>query len=201
MNTLPIHNNNDPVLRFKLMLKQHYETGINYLCITKRNNWQRYKGSGIRWNRLIKKHPSEIYTTLIYSSNNIEEFNSICVAYSNLLNVKGSSIFANLIDEMGYDKQNWGIIGQEALKKKNNRGGCCTTKWALENKENHLINCSNAGKLGGKIVGSMFWWNNGVVNKKAFKSPGQEWQRGLIMSVKKRNQVYTKLAGHNKGKI
>jgi hypothetical protein len=29
--------------KYKLLLKQHWETGINYLCITKKN-WKKYSG-------------------------------------------------------------------------------------------------------------------------------------------------------------
>ena len=44
----------------------------------------------------------------------------------------------------------------------------------------------------------MSWWNNGIINKKSFESPGIEWNKRMLMSEKKRKQVYECLAGHNR---
>lgn len=45
--------------------------------------------------------------------------------------------------------------------------------------------CSDGGLIGGKIVGSMYWWNNGIINKKSELCPGITWTRGMIESEKK----------------
>lgn len=89
--------------KYKLMLKQHYDTGVNYLCVTKKENFVKYKGSGISWKRLIEKYPdSEILTYILFVSNDVEQFNEMCAYYSNLFELPKHWAFANLIAEEGY---------------------------------------------------------------------------------------------------
>jgi hypothetical protein len=87
----------------------------------------------------------------------------------------------------------WAKIGAAALNKTNNRKGCATKEWIAQNYEKQKENSSLGGKIGGVITGSKLWWNNGTVNKRSHDSPGDDWVRGMIMSEKKRNQVYNQL--------
>lgn len=93
---------NEDVKQYKLMLKQHWETGMNYLCITKRKNFVKYTGSGKFWKSLIKARPSVILTTLLFTSDNVEEFDEECLKYSLLFDVVNNPDFCNLIPELGY---------------------------------------------------------------------------------------------------
>ena len=90
--------------------------------------------------------------------------------------------------------KNW----NKALEKTGNRSGICGEKWRKNNPNKVFENNRKGGLKGGYITGNMFWWNNGIKNKKSFSSPGIEWKRGMLMSEKKRNQVMEKFAGHNK---
>lgn len=238
MNILPLYQTGDPVFKLKLMLKQHYETGVNYLCVTKKQNWESYTGSGTAWKKLLKKKKSKIINTLIFTSDDLYIFNEVCVGYSHLFDVVNNPNFANLIIESGYvvvenynhkpyfakysgsiggkitkEKQvgifdpeyqhmrsHWAKIGAESLEKSGNRKGCATKNWIKENKALHSENASKGGKIGGNITGNMFWWNNGFINTKSFECPGKDWKRGMLMSEKKRIQVYSKIAGRNKRK-
>ena len=98
-------------------------------------------------------------------------------------------------------RSEWAKIGAEALKKSGNIGGVCNKEWIATNsefiKEVHEKN-SELYKKQGTALGSMFWWNDGTKNKKSFACPGEGWVRGMLMSDKKRAQVYSMLAGHNK---
>ena len=40
-------------------------------------------------------------------------------------------------------------------------------------------NSSKGGKIGGKIVGVMPWWTNGLKNVRTYESPGDTWRRGM----------------------
>lgn len=89
--------------QYKLLLKTHFDTGVNYLCVTKRKDFVVYPGSGIAWKRLLAKYPeSEILTNLLYSSDVLQEFNIVCLYYSCLLDVVNSNAYANLVPEQGY---------------------------------------------------------------------------------------------------
>lgn len=220
--------------RYKLMVKVHWDTGINYLCITTKDNYLEYSGSGVRWKRLLKKHPSEIYTYLLYSSDKLDDFNNECIKMSSKLDVVNCEYFANLIPESGYGRDSfepnhseqgklniknaaklnglkqvadkigihnpeynelrngWAKNGANALILSGNIKGCTTKEWMDENEDQQRINCSNGGKVGGIIVGNMFWWNNGTINKKSYECP-DGFSRGMLMSDKKRKQVYEKL--------
>lgn len=84
-----------------LMIKIHNKTGLKYLCVTKKENFKDYLGSGIYWVRHLKKHGKNISTILLFDSNNEIEFNKICVFYSILYNVEHSKEWANLVPEYG----------------------------------------------------------------------------------------------------
>jgi len=95
-------------------------------------------------------------------------------------------------------RNEWAIIGANALIESGNFGGCVTKEWREANPEEALINASKGGKQGGKVTGKMFWWNNGTINTKANISPGDGWVRGMLMSEKKLNQVMQSFAGNHK---
>jgi hypothetical protein len=96
-------------------------------------------------------------------------------------------------------RKDWAMIGQIALQKSGNRGGCAVVGWADLHKEERLVSCSRGGKIGGIITGSKFWWNDGSQNKRSDVCPGDGWVRGMLMSEKKRTQVECSLIrGRNK---
>ena len=90
-------------MTYKLMIKTHNLTGLKYLCITKRANWQDYLGSGTRWNRHLKKHGNDISTELLFESDDYSTFVEVCYYYSDLFDVANSSEFANVVPEYGYE--------------------------------------------------------------------------------------------------
>ena len=93
----------DPILKYKLMLKQHFETGISYLCITKQKRWKEYTGSGVRWKSLLDKIPSPILTHLLFTIDSSEELSLVAAYYSGLFDVVNNPDFANLVPEYGYE--------------------------------------------------------------------------------------------------
>ena len=88
---------------FRLMIKTHNVTGLKYLCITKRDDWERYSGSGIYWKRHLKKYGYDFSTELLYESNDYNDFLEKCAYYSIYYNVVLDDSFANLKPENGYD--------------------------------------------------------------------------------------------------
>lgn len=99
----PVYSSGDPVYKYKLMIKQHWETGVNYLCITKKDNWMGYKGSGTRWTSLIEKYPSEILTILLYTTESKEDLSVAASVYSEVFEIPNNPDFANLVPELGYE--------------------------------------------------------------------------------------------------
>lgn len=93
----------EPILQYKLLLKQHYETGISYLCITKQKNYIKYTGSGKSWKKLLNKIPSRILTTLLYTTEDKEELSLVAAFHSLLYNIPHNKDFANLVPELGYE--------------------------------------------------------------------------------------------------
>ena len=84
-----------------LMLKEHCHTQKKYLCVTVRKNYDSYEGSGIYWQKHLQKHGKHFKTTLLFSSDNEEEFNTQCLYYSELFDVVKNPNFANLVPELG----------------------------------------------------------------------------------------------------
>ena len=117
---------------YRLMIKEHLNTGLKYLCITKRKNWRDYLGSGVYWRKHLLKHGPHIKTTLLYESKDYDDFVEVCSYYSEVLKPHEVREFANQVPELGYEngrigKSNlelWWIYAsektkQETLKKRN----------------------------------------------------------------------------------
>ena len=88
--------------KYKLMLKQHNITGMKYLCITKRKNYEKYLGSGKYWKLHLKKYGNNITTILLEETDDENELAELGKYYSKLFDVVNSECFANLINECGY---------------------------------------------------------------------------------------------------
>lgn len=105
------------------MIKTHNKTNLKYLCITKKENWKEYLGSGIRWRKHLNKHGNDISTELLYESDNYDDFLEKCLFVSTDLNVALGDEFANLVPETGYNNSDgypnvvlWWRYASEELK-------------------------------------------------------------------------------------
>lgn len=87
---------------FKLMVKKHNITGLKYLCITRRKEWQEYPGSGVYWTAHLNKHGYNFSTKLLFESEDYGVFVEKCKYYSDLWNVAKNKEFANRVPEYGY---------------------------------------------------------------------------------------------------
>lgn len=137
----PIHNSNvdrDPSTffshqttdkKYKLMLKTHYETGVHYLCITKKTDFRKYPGSGTGWKALLAKHPGPVFTCLLFSTDSKDELAEAGLHYSDFFDVVDNPDFANRIPESGYviDPDLYALIASrqspEWLSERGRRGG------------------------------------------------------------------------------
>lgn len=90
---------------------------------------------------------------------------------------------------LAYKRTEWATIGALALNESGNRGGVCSKKWREENSEKCFENSARGGRIGGKITGSMPWWNNGYKNTKSYECPGENWVRGMIKRSKSKSQT------------
>jgi len=91
---------------YKLMIKTHTVTGLNYLCMTSRQNWVDYAGSGVRWTRHLNAHGKTFTTTLLIETESYPEFLESAIHYSEFYDVVANENFANAIPEHGYDNKN-----------------------------------------------------------------------------------------------
>jgi hypothetical protein len=77
--------------------------GLKYIGKTIRNPYN-YMGSGIVWKNHIKKYKltaSDIKTTILFESSDINLFKKEAIKYSKLYNIVESKEFANLTEEQG----------------------------------------------------------------------------------------------------
>lgn len=202
------------IKKYKLMLKQHFDDGYNYLCITTKKDFIKYSGSGTIWKKYLNDNPSKILTTLIFTSDNFEEFCSVCNYYSDLLQVAKSDDFLNIIPErgpvipdMGELMHYIGSLGGKASRDRKlgifSASKEQRSKWAIENgskggvkAKNEKLgfhafneierkeNSSKGGKIGGKIVGNLLWWTDGSTNIRSNFCPGEGFRRGMTKKIK-----------------
>ncbi len=134
-----------------LYVKTHLDTGLKYLGKTegKRQDPFRYKGSGKYWIRHIKQHGNNVWTNIVYQSNDSEEIKKMGLYLSNLWNVVESKEWANLKPESG----DGGFAGEEPWNK-----GKQFTEETREKMRNAAFGRTpwNKGKKGVQVA-----WNKG----------------------------------------
>lgn len=86
---------------YKLMIKTHKQTGLKYLCFTRKEgkSFDKYKGSGRLWKEHLKQHGNEIETEIIFESDDLLHFREFAKNKSIELGVIASSEWANLRNE------------------------------------------------------------------------------------------------------
>ena len=89
-------------MSYKLMIKTHNKTGLKYLCITKKDDYELYKGSGVYWKNHLKIYGDDIITELLLKTDDLFELTEIALEYSSKWDIVESSEWANLIPESGY---------------------------------------------------------------------------------------------------
>lgn len=90
-------------MTFKLMIKTHNITGLKYLCVTSKDDYELYPGSGSYWRSHIKAHGKDIHTEILGIYNTKEELRDAGILASAKYDVVESDKWANLIPETGYD--------------------------------------------------------------------------------------------------
>lgn len=141
-----------------IYVKTHLKTSLKYLGKTKNNPYE-YPGSGKYWREHIRKHGNDVWTNIIYQSDDAEDISKIGIYLSEKWNVVDSEYFANLIPENGSgggvpgsDPWNKGKkIGKQTkehiskrvskIKGRKNPG----LSLALKGKTRHKITCSYCG--------------------------------------------------------
>lgn len=103
-------------MTYKLMIKTHNDTGLKYLCVTSKDDYELYKGSGVYWKNHIKVHGDNISTELLIETDDPDELTQLGLKYSAAYDVVENSEWANLIPESGYhvldpEKQRNGWLG------------------------------------------------------------------------------------------
>lgn len=90
-----------------LMIKRHTVTGLLYFCKTTKPTLKealKYKGSGLRWVKHIKKHGRDLVTTeWISLFDSMEECLEYATRFSIENNIVLSESWANLVIETGLD--------------------------------------------------------------------------------------------------
>ncbi len=84
----------------KLLIKTH-ETGLKYLCYTRKADHEKYLGSGLRWENHLKIYGKNFTTELIFQSSIFEEFKEVAIKKSIEFDIVNSDEWANLRIEQG----------------------------------------------------------------------------------------------------
>lgn len=96
---------------FRLMIKTHRTTGYKYLCVTTKEDYEGYCGSGVRWRKHLQAHGFDVATEVLFEHHSRDDiFKHVCLYYSDVYDVVNSDEWANLILEdgnTGYAFQKW----------------------------------------------------------------------------------------------
>ena len=137
---------------YRLMIKTHNVTKLKYLCITRKEKWEEYKGSGSYWKKHLEKHGDSISTELLYENSDYDIFLEQCLYYSTYYDVALSEEFANLIPEAGYnmDERNnlilWWDYATDDMKRN------AAKKMSINIKLNHWTKGKNVDEIKQKMI-------------------------------------------------
>ena len=160
-----------------LYLKTHQVTGLKYLGKTTQDPYT-YKGSGLRWTRHLAKHGNDVFTLILFESDNLQEIKTKGQYYSELWNIVNNQDFANMRPETG--------------------DGGDTSQC-----ENYKVGISNRDTTGSKnsmfgrsavVENKLRWYNNGTEN--IYVSEGTQpelFVSGRIIKYKKPHTEETKI--------
>jgi hypothetical protein len=84
-----------------LYIKTHNKTGLKYLGKTSSKDPFKYKGSGLYWKRHIEKHGYDVFTEIIYESDDVNIIKEQGLIFSKLYNIVEDPNWANLKEESG----------------------------------------------------------------------------------------------------
>jgi hypothetical protein len=86
-----------------LYIKTHRKTGLKYFGKTIRDDYEFYTGSGKYWLRHLKKHGSDVETTLLGSYDSVDIAKDRALAFSKENDIVKSPDWANLQEENACD--------------------------------------------------------------------------------------------------
>jgi hypothetical protein len=86
---------------YKLYVKTHNKTGLNYLGTTTKEDPHKYPGSGTYWGRHLKVHGYDYTTEILHECQSKHELKEQGLYYSNMWNIVENNEWANLIPESG----------------------------------------------------------------------------------------------------
>jgi hypothetical protein len=165
-----------------LYVKTHLDTGLKYLGKTegKRNDPYKYRGSGKYWDRHIKEHGNNVWTNIVYQSDNDDDIKAMGMYLSDLWNVVKSKEWANLKPEIG----DGGFVGSEPWNK-----GKQFTEESREKMRKRAIGRSpwNKGKTGLQVA-----WNKGKtgVQKHSQETRNKMSQSQSMRRIKEKSDAF-----------
>lgn len=98
------------------MVKTHLLTNMKYLCVTIKENYHSYSGSGRAWKRHLKENGNLQQTKLIFETDDKLEFSKKCLEKSIEFNIVNSPEWANLIVEYGGGEYESDEYGKRIIK-------------------------------------------------------------------------------------
>lgn len=159
-----------------LYLKTHRFTGLSYLGKTTRDPYK-YKGSGLRWRRHLAKHGNDVFTVILFESEDKNKLKEQGEYYSSLWNVVTNLGFANMRPEAG--------DGGDTSKCPNYKLGMLTRD--TSGNKNAMYGRSAV------VENNLKWYNNGTDNLYISEGTQPEgYVRGRIIKYKTPHSEKTK---------
>lgn len=120
-----------------LYVKTHNKTGMKYFGKTINDDVEKYRGSGIEWNRHIEEHGYDVTTEIIAEFDNEDDARDFAIEFSEENMIVESDGWANIIPECASYKDNFIYVNELGLNNINN----CSD----ESKERHLRGSTEGG--------------------------------------------------------
>jgi len=96
-------------------------------------------------------------------------------------------------------RSEWASKAAKIQLEKNGIGGCMTKEYREANPELVKKHAAEAGKKGSAKVKNWKFYNNGTINTRAPECPGEGWVRGMILSEKKKANLFGRSNNATKG--
>jgi hypothetical protein len=87
-------------------------------------------------------------------------------------------------------RSEWASKAAKAQLAKNGVVGCMTKEYREANPELVKKSATAGGKKGAAVIKNWKFYNNGTINTRAAECPGEGWVRGMILSEKKKANLF-----------
>jgi hypothetical protein len=177
-----------------LYVKKHLVTGKLYFGKTLRNPLK-YKGSGVAWQKHLKKHGNKVETIWYCLYTDLSTLEEAAISFSHLWDIVGNDQWMNMVIENGQNSNEYaGLLGAAVTANSYWVNNALVEK--MIRKTETVPDGFTKGRLASTKKGksnvsakNTIWWNNGITQTMSKTRPGADFIPGRLGVTNKHKTI------------